>query len=220
MSPKPGSKGFPSPPQPSSASWAYFSAACDGPSNLHGGIAREARPDGCHLSVFSAPEALGNTQGYAGDLLSRPPACHSEASRGVGFNGLRSAIASSVQTLLVPAGLAEIAAQRPAVVFDDAIAGDGGNNITLALDMKADGALGCAYFSGDNGTLLLFQQVASADMTWVDQLLLHAQPTVVLLPARAPENLVQNVERLAGPAIEGICFQHPPCNLPLPQQLY
>lgn len=209
MSPKRRSKGFPPPSQPSSASRAYFSAACDRPSNLHSRILREASPGDRHPFVFSAPEALGNTHGCA-DLFSGLSACHSEASLGLGFDGLRSTVASSVQTPVDPACLVEITAQESVDVVDDGIARDGGNDITLAMDMKTNGTLGCAYFSDDNGTLFLFQEVASADMTWVDQLLLHAQSTVVLLPARAPENLVQKLERLAGPVMEGICFYaHP-----------
>lgn len=201
MSSKRRPKDFP-PSQPSSVSRAYSSAACDGPSKLHCGILSEARPDGRHPFVSSASGTLGNTHGFVSDLFSGPSAYLSGASRGVDFNDRRPTITSSVQTLLGPARLVEVTAQESAGDLSDAISRDGGNDITLAMDMKADGTLGCAYFSNDNCTLFLFQEVASADMTWVDQLLLHGQPTVVLLPARAPENLVQNLERSVGPVME------------------
>ena len=80
------------------------------------------------------------------------------------------------------------------------------NDTTLAMDIKTDATLGCAYFSSDSNTLFFFQEVAGVDMMWIDQLLFQAQPATVLLPARAPENLVQHLERLAAPAIEGIYF--------------
>ena len=156
MPPKRRPKGLPPPSQPSRASQAYFSATCDRSSNLHGGISREARPDSHHLFVSSSSEALRNTQGYAIDFSSESSACHGEAARGVSFDGLRPTIASSVQAPLDPADLAEFTAQESAVAFGDIITSDGGNDITLAMDMKTDGTLGCAYFSGDNGTLFLF----------------------------------------------------------------
>lgn len=94
--------------------------------------------------------------------------------------------------------------------FRVAVSNRGNNNTTLAMDMKTDATLGCAYFSSDSNTLFLFQEVAGAEMVLVDQLLFHARPAVVLLPSRAPENLVRHLERLAAPAIEGIylllCF--------------
>lgn len=90
------------------------------------------------------------------------------------------------------------------MAFGAPISSHSNNDTTLAMDMKTDATLGCAYFSSYSHTMFLFQEVAGADLVWVDQLLFHAQPAVVLLPARAPENLVQHLERLAAPAIEGI----------------
>lgn len=98
----------------------------------------------------------------------------------------------------------EVNPREAAVAFGATDSSHSNNDTTLAMDMKTDATLGCAYFSSDSNTMFLFQEVAGADMVWVDQLLFHAQRAVVLLPARAPENLVQHLERLAAPAVEGI----------------
>jgi hypothetical protein len=74
---------------------------------------------------------------------------------------------------------------------------------TLAIDMKTDGTLGGAYFCSRDGTLNLLQEIASADMSWVEQLLIQAQPTVILLPARASEIMVQHIERFTSWGTEG-----------------
>lgn len=77
---------------------------------------------------------------------------------------------------------------------DDAV-----NEVIMAIDMREHGSrgssLGCAYFVALEQTLYLLEDVAMATVDLVETLLLHAQPTTVLISARAPEALAQFLER-------------------------
>lgn len=107
-----------------------------------------------------------------------------------------SLVGSPAQPPLYPDRQREMAAQGSVVESGDDIFDD--NYATLAIDMKTDGKLGSAFFCSENGSLFLLQEVASADMVWIDQLIFLARPGVVLLPARAPESLVEHLEMLSG----------------------
>ncbi|KAJ8127600.1 hypothetical protein O1611_g6036 [Lasiodiplodia mahajangana] len=69
------------------------------------------------------------------------------------------------------------------------------NEIILAIDMRDRGpqgsTLGCAYYVAIDEALYLLEDVAMAGVDLVETLLLHAQPTIVLISARAPESLAQ-----------------------------
>lgn len=75
---------------------------------------------------------------------------------------------------------------------DDA---DALNEIIMAIDMKNNGNLGCAYYITAQETLYLLEDVAMAGIDLVETLLLHANPTTVLISARAPDNLAGHLER-------------------------
>ncbi|OTB01522.1 hypothetical protein M426DRAFT_63971 [Hypoxylon sp. CI-4A] len=61
--------------------------------------------------------------------------------------------------------------------------------IIMAIDMKESGNLGCAYYIAMDETLFLLEDVAMAGIDIVETLLLHVNPTTVLISARASEAL-------------------------------
>ncbi|KAI1304784.1 putative MSH5 protein [Xylaria venustula] len=77
---------------------------------------------------------------------------------------------------------------------DDAI-----NEIIMAIDMRDRGprgsTIGCAYYIALEETLYLLEDVAMAGVDLVETLLLHAQPTTVLVSTRIPENLAELLAR-------------------------
>ncbi|KAI1197518.1 muts domain V-domain-containing protein [Nemania serpens] len=72
---------------------------------------------------------------------------------------------------------------------------DAMNEVIMAIDMRDHGpqgsTLGCAYYIVLEEALYLLEDVAMAGVDLVETLLLHAQPTTVLVSARAPEPLSQ-----------------------------
>ncbi|KAI0197764.1 muts domain V-domain-containing protein [Astrocystis sublimbata] len=76
---------------------------------------------------------------------------------------------------------------------------DAMSEIIMAIDMRDRGprgsTLGCAYYVVLDETLYLLEDVAMAGIDLVETLLLHAQPTTVLISARAPEPLSQFLTR-------------------------
>ncbi|KAI1130465.1 muts domain V-domain-containing protein [Nemania abortiva] len=73
------------------------------------------------------------------------------------------------------------------------------NDIILAIDMRDRGprgsTLGCAYYVALDEALYLLEDVAMAGVDLVETLLLHVQPTTVLISTRAPEPLTQFLSR-------------------------
>lgn len=71
------------------------------------------------------------------------------------------------------------------------------SEIILAVDMKENGNLGCAYYIAIDETLFLLEDVAMSGMDLVETLLFHVNPTTVLISARAPEKLADYLARRA-----------------------
>ncbi|KAI1407499.1 muts domain V-domain-containing protein [Hypoxylon sp. FL1857] len=61
--------------------------------------------------------------------------------------------------------------------------------IIMAIDMKDNGNLGCAYYVAIDEALFLLEDVPMSGMDLVETLLLHVNPTTVLISARASETL-------------------------------
>ncbi|PHH77469.1 hypothetical protein CDD82_3491 [Ophiocordyceps australis] len=72
----------------------------------------------------------------------------------------------------------------------------------MALDMRDGACMACACFSTATGVLSLSEDVPLADMDIAEHFLSHFQPTTLLISARAPERLIDLVEKLAAPADE------------------
>ncbi|KAI1180496.1 muts domain V-domain-containing protein [Nemania sp. FL0916] len=73
------------------------------------------------------------------------------------------------------------------------------NEVIMAIDMRdarsQGSTLGCAYYVVVEETLYLLEDVAMAGVDFVETLLLHAQPTTVLISARAPDSVAQFLAR-------------------------
>jgi DNA mismatch repair protein MSH5 len=69
----------------------------------------------------------------------------------------------------------------------------------MAIDMRDNGSqgtsLGCSYYVTIEQTLYLLEDVTMAGVELIETLLLHVQPTTVLISARAPDGLAQVLER-------------------------
>ncbi|ORY66344.1 muts domain V-domain-containing protein [Pseudomassariella vexata] len=71
------------------------------------------------------------------------------------------------------------------------------SEVIMALDMKANGNLGCAYYIAADEILLLLEDVAMARAEVIETLLLHARPTTVLTPSRTSETLADLLAKCA-----------------------
>lgn len=63
--------------------------------------------------------------------------------------------------------------------------------------MRDNGSLGCAYYVASDEVLYLLEDVAMAGIDLVDTLLLHGNPTTVIISARAPETLADYLAQRA-----------------------
>lgn len=64
----------------------------------------------------------------------------------------------------------------------------------MAIDMKDNGTVGCAYYVAIDEALFLQEDIPLAGMELVETLLLHVEPTTVLISIRSPDNLVHFIE--------------------------
>lgn len=64
----------------------------------------------------------------------------------------------------------------------------------MALDMKENGQVGCAYYVVVDSALYLQEDIVTAGMEVVETLLFHVRPTVVITSNRVPEKLVEYLE--------------------------
>ncbi|KAI1459397.1 muts domain V-domain-containing protein [Annulohypoxylon moriforme] len=69
--------------------------------------------------------------------------------------------------------------------------------IILAIDMKDNGNLGCAYYIAMDETMFLLEDVAMSGIDLVETLLLHVNPTTILISARASETLASYLSKRA-----------------------
>ncbi|TLS27399.1 hypothetical protein PpBr36_05125 [Pyricularia pennisetigena] len=73
---------------------------------------------------------------------------------------------------------------------------DSSNDVTLALELQSNGAFGSAFYSAMEESLSI-QQDTMAGIELVETVLLHVQPTTVVVPNRASDELVTYLERRA-----------------------
>ena len=69
------------------------------------------------------------------------------------------------------------------------------NEVILAFNVTNNGNVGCAHYVAMDETLYLQQDVPMAGIEMVETLLLHVQPTTVIIPSRMPENVVGFLEK-------------------------
>lgn len=88
----------------------------------------------------------------------------------------------------------------PIVELEDASeAGDEAptHEVIMAIDMKDNATIGCAYFNTRDSNLNLSEDIPMASLDVAEQFLIHAQPTTVLLSARAPVSFHDFLEKQA-----------------------
>ncbi|KAI7782338.1 hypothetical protein LA080_013613 [Diaporthe eres] len=68
------------------------------------------------------------------------------------------------------------------------------NEVIMAIDMRDNGTVGCAYYVAIDEALFLQEDIPLAGIELVETLLLHVEPTTVLISIRSPDNLVQFIE--------------------------
>lgn len=64
----------------------------------------------------------------------------------------------------------------------------------MAIDMKDNGTVGCAYYVAVDEALFLQEDSPMAGIDFVETLLLRVEPTTVLISLRSPDNLVEFLE--------------------------
>lgn len=74
----------------------------------------------------------------------------------------------------------------------------------MAIHMGENHTIGCAYYSSAEACLYIAEDSRIADMELVAQLLLHGEPTTVLLSSQVPENIRQVVNQYGESSCYGI----------------
>lgn len=77
---------------------------------------------------------------------------------------------------------------------DDTVAAE---DVYMALEMKAGGTIGCAYFVAATSTLYLYEDIRIASLEVVESILFQAQPTCILVPSSSPEKLMEFLSNLS-----------------------
>lgn len=72
--------------------------------------------------------------------------------------------------------------------------GDVVSEVIMAIEMKDNNTVGCAYYVTLEETLYLQEDIPMAGMEIVETLLLQAQPTTVIINNRAPAKLAEYLE--------------------------
>lgn len=74
---------------------------------------------------------------------------------------------------------------------DDSEARD---EIIMAIDMRDNGTVGCAYYVAIDEVLFLQEDIPMAGIEFVEILVLRVEPTTVLVSLRSPDALVNLLE--------------------------
>ena len=69
------------------------------------------------------------------------------------------------------------------------------NEVIMAIDVDKEGKVGCAYYVAMDEALVLEEDIPMGGIEAVDTLLLHVQPTSIIIPNRAPGDLIEFLER-------------------------
>ncbi|GKT72299.1 MutS domain V containing protein [Colletotrichum tofieldiae] len=66
----------------------------------------------------------------------------------------------------------------------------------MAVDVKEKGGLGCAYYNSDEGKLFMLHDMSCAEpLQLIETIMVHVQPTTVLLPLKTPNAVLQFLEQ-------------------------
>ncbi|KJR82623.1 DNA mismatch repair protein MSH5 [Sporothrix schenckii 1099-18] len=70
--------------------------------------------------------------------------------------------------------------------------------VYMALEMKVNGTVGCAYYVSDTATVYLQDDTRVVGLELVESLLFQVRPTSIIVPSRAQGALVDLLDHLAG----------------------
>ncbi|KAF5679949.1 DNA mismatch repair MSH5 [Fusarium circinatum] len=71
------------------------------------------------------------------------------------------------------------------------------HEVVMAIDIRENSTIGCAYFSTTDGILHVSEDIATASFDIAEQFLIHIQPTSLLVSARAPASFRDQLEKIA-----------------------
>ncbi|RBR03834.1 hypothetical protein FVER53590_01506 [Fusarium verticillioides] len=83
------------------------------------------------------------------------------------------------------------------------------HEVVMAIDLKDNCTIGCAYFSTTDGILHVSEDIATASLDIAEQFLIHIQPTSLLVSARAPASFRDQLEKITASegASKGVIFR-------------
>ncbi|KAI1047650.1 hypothetical protein LB505_013086 [Fusarium chuoi] len=83
------------------------------------------------------------------------------------------------------------------------------HEVVMAIDLRENFTIGCAYFSTTDGILHVSEDIAAASRDIAEQFLVHIQPTSLLVSARATSSFRDQLERIAASkgASRGVIFR-------------
>ncbi|GKT39951.1 uncharacterized protein ColSpa_00132 [Colletotrichum spaethianum] len=66
----------------------------------------------------------------------------------------------------------------------------------MAVFVREKGKLGCAYYNSDEGNLFLLQEMSCAEpLQLIETIMVHVQPTTILLPLKTPDPVLRFFEQ-------------------------
>ncbi|KAH7218203.1 hypothetical protein ACKRZS_010468 [Fusarium odoratissimum] len=69
------------------------------------------------------------------------------------------------------------------------------HEVVMAIDLRENSTIGCAYFSTTDGILHVSEDIATASLDIAEQFLIHIQPTSLLVSARASASFRDHLEK-------------------------
>lgn len=94
------------------------------------------------------------------------------------------------------------------------------DEVIMALNLREELTMGCAYYHTQEGILYLAQEVTAATTDIAEQFIIHVQPTTIILSGRAPEELINFLEKKSQDTIgrgmsdlDGCCWTACDCRM-------
>ncbi|EXK89013.1 DNA mismatch repair protein MSH5 [Fusarium oxysporum f. sp. raphani 54005] len=83
------------------------------------------------------------------------------------------------------------------------------HEVVMAIDLRENSTIGCAYFSTTDGILHVSEDIATASLDIAEQFLIHIQPTSLLVSARASASFRDHLEKITASegASKGVIFR-------------
>ena len=104
---------------------------------------------------------------------------------------------STVNPLLIASHGHEIPSSPSDDHVDDCAVAVEMEGIDMALELKVNGTIGCAYFETASSTLYIYEDMRNANLEIISSVLFQIQPTCVFVPSRSPDELMVLLDRLS-----------------------